>query len=127
VFDVYDTEDDVKNSRLYDNAIRCLSSPHNIKASFCQAPQTHPVQLKLAHENCTTFKRQNEAEAPYFLWGNKGPNVLPNTVPLPDGGYYLYTKVDGVTRRIRFTQCCNCCTLFRCPRAPFARQCSLKI
>jgi hypothetical protein len=77
--------------------------------------------------NCTAQKRQNQWDAPYYLWGSTGPNVLQNTVPLPDGGYYLYTRADGVTRWIRFTQCCRCCNPRLCPAARFRKQCSAAI
>jgi hypothetical protein len=102
----------------------CILPPYNIEATFCEIPRTVPVQLKLAYANCTALKRQNELDAPYFLWGNKGSNILPNTRPLPDGGYYLYTKVDGVTRRIRFLQCCD---FVGCPAETFSKKCALTI
>jgi hypothetical protein len=124
-FELYDAHTNRKNQDLKDDQLVCVPFPHNIKASFCRAPRTHPVQLKLSHENCTTLKRQNAAEAPYFLWGNKGPDVLPNTWPLPKGGSYLYTKVDGVTRRIRFRQCCDFDV--GCPVPTFEKRCSMAI
>jgi hypothetical protein len=121
---VYDAKTDTKQLDLQDDAVVCILPPYNIEATFCATPQTPPVQLKLANANCTALKRQNELDAPYFLWGNEGTNILPNTQPLPDGGYYLYTKVDGVTRRIRFTQCCE----QSCPESsPFSKTCSLTI
>jgi hypothetical protein len=107
---------------LVDDTYNCLQPPYNIEASFCQAPRNPSVQMKLAHANCTALKRQTEGEAPYFLWGDKGPNVLPNTKPLPDGSYYLYTKADGVTYRIRFDQCCD-----DCQGDPYSEKCSLTI
>jgi hypothetical protein len=127
VCSVYDAFNDRKVSDLHDGDVTCIFPPYDVEAAFCQAPRTVPVQLKLAYANCTAIKRQYEVDAPFFLWGNKGANVLPNTRPLPDGGYYLYTKVDGVTSRIRFTQCCDCCNDFGCPAAPFPKACSLTI
>lgn len=122
---MYDAVTDSKVLTLVDGGQVCIPPSYNIEAALCQPPQQTPsVLLKLADASCVTLKRQTEDEAPYFLWGNKGPNVLPNTRPLPDGGYYLYTKVDGVTKRIRFTQCCNA---NGCAAEPFAKQCSLTI
>jgi hypothetical protein len=124
-FSVYNAKYDYRFFGLQDDAVVCIRPPYNIEATFCETPRTVPVQLKLAYANCTTIKRQNELDAPYFLFGNEGANILPNTQPLPDGGYYLYTKVDGVTRRIRFSQCCG--EFFICSEVSFPKTCSLTI
>jgi hypothetical protein len=80
--------------------------PYNIEADLCDTPTTPPVQLKLADANCTVLHRQYDSEAPYFLWGNNGSDVFRNRKPLPNGGYYLSSKIDGRTKTIRFTQSC---------------------
>jgi hypothetical protein len=135
VFSVYDAGTDTNRFELRDNDEVCIFPPYNVEAKFCRGslPQKgpkarkgrppNPIQLKLARGDCTAVQRKSEREAPYFLWGRNGTNVLPNTQPLYDGGYYLYAQVGGVTTRIRFTQCCG----IYCPDNPFPKQCARTI
>lgn len=93
--------------RITNSSTVCIDQPYNIEVDLCDDPTTPPVQLKLADANCVAIHRQQEFEAPYFLWGNKGSDVFRNLKPLPNGGYYLYSKNDGSTDRIQFTQSCE--------------------
>lgn len=101
----------------------CIDQPYNIEFDLCDTPTAPPVLLKLADANCVALHRQHELDAPYFLWGNKGSNVLRNLKPLPNGGYYLYTKEDGRTERIQFTQSCE----GQGPGKAFGKVCASKI
>lgn len=102
----YDPKTDEETQRFYNGSVVCIDQPYNIQVDLCDAPADALVRLKLADANCRIIHRQNEMEFPYFLWGNKGEDVFRNHKPLPNGGYYLYSKEDGDTERIQFTQSC---------------------
>jgi hypothetical protein len=105
---VYNAKTEAAVAALSDDSTLCIKAPYNIEAAVtCGRVRKPPVQMKLLRSNCATLKRQKELDAPYLLWGNSGRNVLPNTRPLPDGSYYLDSKIDGVTHRVKFTQCCG--------------------
>lgn len=100
----------------------CIDQPYNIQVDLCDTPADPLVRLKLADANCHIIHRQNELEFPYFLWGNKGSDVFRSLKPLPNGGYYLYSKEDGATERIQFTQSCD----GQGPGNPFGKVCGTK-
>lgn len=66
-----------------------------------------PVGIKISPHRGSTIARQKECEAPYFLWGNNGADILPNPnkKPLPPGVYKGSDLAGG--DEITFTQTCT--------------------
>ena len=66
-----------------------------------------PVGIKIWPQGGATHARQKEYEAPYYLWGNNGADVLPNPKKklLPPGVYKVSDRAGGDT--ISFTQTCT--------------------
>ena len=82
----------------------CIDYPYNIEAQV--TCPTLPVGMKIWPQGGSTIARQKEYEAPYYLWGNNGADVLPNPKkkPLPLGVYHVSDLSGG--NSISFTQTC---------------------
>jgi hypothetical protein len=65
----------------------------NIEARFC-APVSGPVTIQLL-QNGVVRNTRNEAQAPYFLFGDAGADILSGVIP--PGTYGLRTVVNGTT------------------------------
>lgn len=91
-----------------DNSASCIADPYSIEVRPCAPPKTTPVNIKLTDATFGTIKTQNEFYTPHYLWGDTTGtgDVYRNTKPLPKGTYWLYSNIDGVLEKIKFTQTC---------------------
>jgi hypothetical protein len=101
---------------LRNNSVTCVAHPYNIEVRPCpdQASVADlPVSIRLIQQASKgrrrAVHRQQDWEAPFFLFGNaKGTgDVRPSPTPLHNGNYIVSTSVGGT---IVFTQSCPCPT-----------------
>jgi hypothetical protein len=100
---------------LRNNSVTCVAQPYNIEVRPCpdQASVADlPVSIRLIQQSSkgrrrVVVHRQQDWEAPFFLFGNArgSGDVRPSPSPLPNGNYIISTSVGGT---IVFTQSCPC-------------------
>jgi cysteine-rich repeat protein len=93
---------------LLNNSASCIAVPYNIEVRPCTPPKKMPVFISLKNATLGTIKTQNEFYTPFYLWGDTTAtgDVYRNTKPLPKGTYWLYSTIDGVLEKIKFTKTC---------------------
>jgi hypothetical protein len=100
---------------LRNNSIICVVHPYNIEVRPCPdqvSAANLPVSIRLVQQaskgrHRAVVHRQQDWEAPFFLFGNaRGTGAVRSSpVPLPNGNYIISTSVGGT---IVFTQSCPC-------------------
>ena len=88
------TSDAPFNVLKYGATVPCIPAAINIRAEFpCEANVTGPVTLRLFNAGNTKIHERVEGVAPYYLYGDKGVDVIGSGMPA--GSYSISSFVNG--------------------------------
>jgi hypothetical protein len=109
-YHLWNSTSDEEVAEMHDGWTGCITEPFNLEVRLCELPAaTTPVRLKLRCDGGVRLVyRSKEHNQPWFLFGNRDADILPNRESLGNrASCRISATIDGLTTYIRFTQQCR--------------------